>query len=57
MLDHEFLGDIVKIPFTHPLEAIPDILLYEFVFFLCQGRKRAVLRIVGGGRRQSAWFG
>ena len=35
----------------------PDILLYEFVFFLCQGRKRAVLRIVGGGRRQSAWFG
>jgi hypothetical protein len=34
MFDHELLGDVIKITFTHPLEPIPDILLDELFFFL-----------------------
>ena len=37
MFNHEFLGNVLKVPFAHLLEPIPDILLNEFILFLRRG--------------------
>jgi len=48
MFDDEFLGHVIKVSLAHPLEPISNILLNEFIFFLRQRWKRAILRIIGG---------
>ena len=34
MFNGQLLGDVLEIPFAHPLESIPDILLDKLIFFL-----------------------
>ena len=51
MLDHKFLADVVEVPLAHLLEAVSDILLYQFGFFVCHGGGRAIdcgtIRVLG----------